>query len=72
MKTSIKQTILTASLFVFTQHSSIAAELKVKGLNKTLTENVELYLEALADVPASQWLCCVIKLEIEPTHFACF
>ncbi|WP_339373536.1 autotransporter assembly complex family protein [Vibrio sp. 10N.222.47.A9] len=54
MKTSIKQTILTASLFVFTQHSSIAAELKVKGLNKTLTENVELYLEALADVPASQ------------------
>ncbi|WP_338418905.1 autotransporter assembly complex family protein [Vibrio splendidus] len=54
MKTSIKQTILTASLFVFTQHSSIAAEFKVKGLNKTLTENVELYLEALADVPASQ------------------
>ncbi|WP_338418929.1 POTRA domain-containing protein, partial [Vibrio splendidus] len=54
MKTSIKQTILTASLFIFTQHSSIAAEFKVKGLNKTLTENVELYLEALADVPASQ------------------
>ncbi|MEZ8730506.1 autotransporter assembly complex family protein [Vibrio splendidus] len=54
MKTSIKQTILTASLFVFTQHSSIAAEFKVKGLNKTLTENVELYLEALADVTASQ------------------
>ncbi|MFA0305890.1 autotransporter assembly complex family protein [Vibrio splendidus] len=54
MKTSIKQTILTASLFIFTQHSSIAAEFKVKGLNKTLTENVELYLEALADVPVSQ------------------
>ncbi|WP_342356030.1 autotransporter assembly complex family protein [Vibrio splendidus] len=54
MKTSIKQTILTASLFIFTQHSSIAAEFKVKGLNKNLTENVELYLEALADVPASQ------------------
>ncbi|PMG61144.1 hypothetical protein BCU88_10385 [Vibrio splendidus] len=54
VKTSIKQTILTASLFIFTQHSSIAAEFKVKGLNKTLTENVELYLEALADVPASQ------------------
>ncbi|MEZ8279854.1 autotransporter assembly complex family protein [Vibrio splendidus] len=54
MKTSIKQTILTASLFIFTQHSSIAAEFKVKGLNKTLTENVELYLEALTDVPASQ------------------
>ncbi|MEZ9474095.1 autotransporter assembly complex family protein [Vibrio splendidus] len=54
MKTSIKQTILTASLFIFTQHSSIAAEFKVKGLNKTLTENVDLYLEALADVPASQ------------------
>nr|MCC4881358.1 autotransporter assembly complex protein TamA [Vibrio splendidus] len=54
VKTSIKQTILTASLFVFTQHSSIAAEFKVKGLNKTLTENVELYLEPLADVPASQ------------------
>ncbi|PML55240.1 hypothetical protein BCT74_07885 [Vibrio lentus] len=54
VKTSIKQTILTASLFVFTQHSSIAAEFKVKGLNKTLTENVELYLEALADVTASQ------------------
>ncbi|MEZ8239539.1 autotransporter assembly complex family protein [Vibrio splendidus] len=54
MKTSIKQTILTASLFIFTQHSSIAAEFKVKGLNKTLTENVELYLEALADVPDSQ------------------
>ncbi|OEE68647.1 outer membrane protein assembly factor [Vibrio splendidus] len=54
VKTSIKQTILTASLFIFTQHSSIAAEFKVKGLNKNLTENVELYLEALADVPASQ------------------
>ncbi|WP_341672074.1 autotransporter assembly complex family protein [Vibrio splendidus] len=54
MKTSIKQTILTASLFIFTQHSSIAAEFKVKGLNKTLTENVDLYLEALADVPVSQ------------------
>ncbi|MEZ9451456.1 autotransporter assembly complex family protein [Vibrio splendidus] len=54
MKTSIKQTILTASLFIFTQHYSIAAEFKVKGLNKTLTENVDLYLEALADVPVSQ------------------
>ncbi|UOE82249.1 autotransporter assembly complex protein TamA [Vibrio splendidus] len=54
VKTSIKQTILTASLFIFTQHSSIAAEFKVKGLNKTLTENVDLYLEALADVPVSQ------------------
>nr|PMK37236.1 hypothetical protein BCU01_05160 [Vibrio splendidus] len=54
MKTSIKQLVLVASFFLFTQHSSRAAEFEIKGVNKTLTENVELYLEPLADVPASQ------------------
>ncbi len=54
MKTSIKQLVLATSFFLFTQHSSSAAEFEVKGVNKTLTENVELYLEPLADVPASQ------------------
>ncbi|CDU02314.1 conserved exported hypothetical protein [Vibrio coralliirubri] len=54
MKISIKQLVLATSFFLFTQHSSSAAEFEVKGVNKTLTENVELYLEPLADVPASQ------------------
>ncbi|MFA0235686.1 autotransporter assembly complex family protein [Vibrio sp. 10N.222.55.C7] len=54
VKTSIKQLVLATSFFLFTQHSSGAAEFEVKGVNKTLTENVELYLEPLADVPASQ------------------
>ncbi|MEZ8639015.1 autotransporter assembly complex family protein [Vibrio splendidus] len=54
VKTSIKQLVLVASFFLFTQHSSRAAEFEIKGVNKTLTENVELYLEPLADVPASQ------------------
>ncbi len=54
MKTSIKQLVLATSFFLFTQHSSSAAEFEVNGVNKTLTENVELYLEPLADVPASQ------------------
>ncbi|MEZ8574607.1 autotransporter assembly complex family protein [Vibrio splendidus] len=54
VKTSIKQLVLATSFFLFTQHSSSAAEFEVKGVNKTLTENVELYLEPLADVPASQ------------------
>ncbi len=54
MKTSIKQLVLATSFFLFAQHSSSAAEFEVKGVNKTLTENVELYLEPLADVPASQ------------------
>ncbi|MEZ8445697.1 autotransporter assembly complex family protein [Vibrio splendidus] len=54
VKTSIKPLVLATSFFLFTQYSSSAAEFKVKGVNKTLTENVELYLEALADVPASQ------------------
>lgn len=54
MKTSIKRLVLATSFFLFTQYSSSAAEFEVKGVNKTLTENVELYLEALADVPASQ------------------
>lgn len=54
MKTSIKPLVLATSFFLFTQYSSSAAEFEVKGVNKTLTENVELYLEPLADVPASQ------------------
>ncbi|MEZ8341751.1 autotransporter assembly complex family protein [Vibrio cyclitrophicus] len=54
VKTSIKQLVLVASFFLFTQHSSRAAEFETKGVNKTLTENVELYLEPLVDVPASQ------------------
>ncbi|NAZ97818.1 autotransporter assembly complex protein TamA [Vibrio toranzoniae] len=54
VKTSIKQVVLAASFLLFTQHSSIAAEFEVKGLNKTLTENVELYLKPLADVPTSK------------------
>ncbi|MEZ8511050.1 autotransporter assembly complex family protein [Vibrio splendidus] len=54
VKTSIKQLVLATSFFLFTQHSSSAAEFEVNGVNKTLTENVELYLEPLADVPASQ------------------
>ncbi|MEZ9013036.1 autotransporter assembly complex family protein [Vibrio splendidus] len=54
VKTSIKPLVLATSFFLFTQYSSSAAEFEVKGVNKTLTENVELYLEPLADVPASQ------------------
>ncbi|PTO84869.1 autotransporter assembly complex protein TamA [Vibrio splendidus] len=54
VKTSIKPLVLATSFFLFTQYSSSAAEFEVKGVNKTLTENVELYLEALADVTASQ------------------
>ncbi|WP_299140901.1 autotransporter assembly complex family protein [uncultured Vibrio sp.] len=54
VKTSIKQVIMAASLFMVIHPAAIGADFKVKGLNKTLTENVELYLEPLVDVPASQ------------------
>ncbi|MFA0425281.1 autotransporter assembly complex family protein, partial [Vibrio sp. 10N.222.54.A1] len=54
VKTSIKQVILAVSLFMVTHPAAIGAGFKVKGLDKTLTENVELYLESLVDVPASQ------------------
>lgn len=54
MNTSIKQVILTASLFTVTQPFATGAEFDVKGLNKTLTENVALHLEPLTDFPASQ------------------
>ncbi|MEZ9986750.1 autotransporter assembly complex family protein, partial [Vibrio sp. 10N.261.49.A3] len=54
VNTSINQFILAASLLMVIQASAIGADFKVKGLNKTLTENVELYLEPLVDVPVAQ------------------
>ncbi|MCF7497595.1 autotransporter assembly complex protein TamA [Vibrio sp. L5-1] len=54
VKTSIKQVILVASLFMVTHPAAIGADFNIKGLSKTLTENVELHLEPLVDVPTAQ------------------